>query len=108
MNLLLVVDVRGVGAHRLLPHLLEIAAQLHDRRCVERKIMARAFPAVVNEPRTLQRPQVLRNRGAGDRDLPGDLPDGKRPASQLMKYRASRGIGKRCQTGLQGGAVGRI
>ena len=79
---------------RLVPELIEPAAQRTEAVRVDVIDAARALGAIGHEPGLLEDLEVLRHGGPAHRHLPGDLADRARTGAQLLEHLPARGIGE--------------
>src|SRR5215208_1229906 len=83
---------RGEG---LTPEIVEVVAELAQPVRIEPVEASRSLAALRHEPSLLQDAQVLRDRGAADRQLVRDLPDRPRARAQLLEDRPPGAIAQR-------------
>src|SRR3954454_22718283 len=96
---LLVLGCLAKRRERLVPEGVEVGAQVGQCLRVHLVEPARADLAVDDQPGVLEDLQVLRDRGAADRELAGQLADRARPGDEALEDGLSRGIaedGHRC------------
>src|SRR4051812_9612814 len=93
--LLLLLGCIAKGRERLVPEGVEVGPQVGQCLRVHLVEAAGADLAVGHQPGVLQDLEVLRDRGAADRELAGELADRPGPRDEALEDRLPRGVAQR-------------